>query len=174
MTPDSTALAVNRALAEGDTGWAFKMVVQARDHLRATLASVVDPTGPDATSAECWRDRHTRIDDDRYDVLLRSIVAREFTERGLPAPAWATGAHLEEPWLLVNPFLGPERTRQQTPPWLTAEASSSPNATSPPPEETAPGDRTAPAAAGLPTEQVSGERVGRPRGRTRPSEPRLG
>lgn len=114
MTVDTTCRAANEALRSGDADWAFKIIVQGRDHLRVALAS---RCGIPAR----WAHRTTPIEDIRYDALLRALVAHDCVEHGRMPPAWAIGARLSRPWVLVNPFLGEAATRGQTPPWL-AEA----------------------------------------------------
>lgn len=111
MPADSTAESINTALADGDPEWAFKMLIQGRDHLRLLL----DEPGDAVT---VWEARKTAIDDVRYDALLRAVVAHVFIERGRSVPGWATPRRLDEPWILANPLLGPEHTIAQAPPWL--------------------------------------------------------
>jgi len=68
MTPDDAAEAVNRALAEGDVDFALRMILQARDDLRAG--------GIEADELRRVWDRRSRlIEDDRFDTLFRVIVA---------------------------------------------------------------------------------------------------
>jgi hypothetical protein len=111
MTADSTVRAVNEALETGDHLWAFKMVVQGRDHLRLLLTHGDGPL-------DSWAHRSVRVVDRRYDLLLRALVAHEFAEHGQPGPRWAGTERLAQPWLLENPVLRAERTREQTPHWL--------------------------------------------------------
>jgi hypothetical protein len=55
------------------------------------------------------------IEDDRFDTLFRVIVAHEFGQR---APAWATGAHLDDDWIVPDPFRDADTIRALTPDWL--------------------------------------------------------
>ena len=43
------------------------------------------------------------------------IVAHEF---GRHAPAWATGAHLDDAWIVHDPFRDADTIRALTPDWL--------------------------------------------------------
>lgn len=108
MTPDDAAEAVDRALADGDEDFALRMILQARDDLRANGAGSED-------MRRVWERRVRRIEDERFDTLLRVIVAHEFAEQ---APAWAAGARLEEDWILTDPFRDAATIRALTPDWL--------------------------------------------------------
>jgi hypothetical protein len=112
MTADSTVRAVNEALENGDHLWAFKMVVQGRDHLRLLLTH-------GHGTLDSWAHRSVRIVDERYDLLLRALVAHEYAEHDQPGPRWAGTGRVGQPWLPENPVLGAERTRGQTPHWLS-------------------------------------------------------
>lgn len=110
MTPDDAAEAVDRALADGDQDFALRMILQARDDLRASSLD----TGSEEMR-RVWERRARRIEDERFDTLLRVIVAHEFAEQ---APAWATGARLEEDWIIPDPFRDAATIRALTPDWL--------------------------------------------------------
>ena len=63
LTPDDVAEAVNRALAAGDADFALRMILQARDDLRAG--------GIEAGELRRVWDRRARlIEDDRFDTLF--------------------------------------------------------------------------------------------------------
>lgn len=116
MTPESTARAVNDALADGDrTAMALRLVLQARDDLRDGTAAV--RAGHRADWLAAWQDRARPIRDHRYDTLLRAVVAHELGE---DAPGWARGARLSRDWVLPDPFRDPGTVREQTPDWLAA------------------------------------------------------
>ena len=108
MTPDDAAEAVNRALVEGDGDFALRMILQARDDLRA---GGIEPD----ELRRVWDRRARLIEDDRFDTLFRVIVAHEF---GRHAPAWATGAHLDDDWIVSDPFRDADTIRALTPDWL--------------------------------------------------------
>ena len=59
-----------------------------------------------------WDRRARLIEDDRFDTLLRVIVAHEFGGR---APAWATDAHLDDDWIVLDPFRNADTIRALTP-----------------------------------------------------------
>jgi len=108
MTPDDAAEAVDRALADGDEDFALRMILRARDDLHAS--------GPGSGEMRrVWERRAKRIEDERFDTLLRVIVAHEFGEL---APAWAAGARLEHDWIVTDPFRDAATIRAQTPDWL--------------------------------------------------------
>jgi len=108
LTPDDAAEAVNRALVEGDGDFALRMILQARDDLRA---GGIEPD----ELRRVWDRRARLIEDDRFDTLFRVIVAHEF---GRYAPAWATGAHLDDDWIVSDPFRDADTIRALTPDWL--------------------------------------------------------
>jgi transcriptional regulator with XRE-family HTH domain len=111
-TPDQTAAEVNAALDAGDEGWAFKLIVQARDHL-ANMLDREDPAGG------AWLLRSTKISDPRYDALLAALVEHEFANHNSPAtPSWTSTPPLRTTWLQPNARRGPAWTRKHTPPWL--------------------------------------------------------
>lgn len=91
MTARVAAAEVERALRGGDELMAFKMIIQARDHLR-TLA--------DAEDVAEWSVEPPRIRDPRFDTLLRRVAAAEF---GREAPAWTEAEPLREPWIVARP-----------------------------------------------------------------------
>jgi len=108
MTPDDAAEAVNRALSNGDADFALRMILQARDDLRAG--------GIEAGELRRVWDRRARlIEDDRFDTLFRVIVAHEF---GGHAPGWAKDAQLDNDWIVPDPFRGADTIRALTPDWL--------------------------------------------------------
>lgn len=111
MTAESTAQAVNRALDAGDEEWAFKMVVQGRDHLRSLCSHA-----PGALPA--WTHRSSRIKDERYETLFKAIIGHEMEAGSHTRPTWTEHARLARPWLRANPFLGEAGTRERTPRWL--------------------------------------------------------
>lgn len=108
MTPDSTAEAVNHSLTEGDEDFALRLVLQARDDLRS---GTLEPSEIRAI----WSHRSRRIAEDRFDTLLRAVVAHELAEN---APAWALDAALDSDWVLPDPFRDETRIRAMTPDWL--------------------------------------------------------
>jgi hypothetical protein len=112
MTPDATAAEVDDALDAGDGDWAFKLIVQARDHL-ATMLNTDDP------AADAWLVRSRSISDARYDALLAALVAHEFEQHDtVRTPEWTMTPPLHPDWIQPNLRRGPAWTRTHTPPWL--------------------------------------------------------
>ncbi len=108
LTPDTTAAAVDRTLNSGDEDFALRLVLQARDDLRG---GTLEP----ADLQRVWAHRAHRITDERFDTLLRAIIAHEF---GDEAPAWAKDARLDRDWVVADPFRDEDSIRAQTPDWL--------------------------------------------------------
>lgn len=59
------AASARRALEEGDEDWAFRLIVQARDHLRR-----LDPV-----DVALWAEEPPSIGDRRFDVLLARRIS---------------------------------------------------------------------------------------------------
>lgn len=108
MTPDETAEVVNRSLKEGNETWALRMILQARDDLR-----LAETEAPEVLPA--WRTRANAIKDDRFDVLFRAIIAKEFGEA---VPEWTANAKLDDEWIMQDPFRDEATIKRQTPEWL--------------------------------------------------------
>lgn len=112
MTPDYTADQINEALAAGNEAWAFKLIMQARDHLAEMLKS-----GDEGSNA--WLVRSRQIVDPRYDALLAAVIERAFDQADRqPHPEWTKTPSLEVAWTQPNARWGEEWTRQHTPDWL--------------------------------------------------------
>lgn len=108
MTPNSTAAAVNRALAAGDEDFALRMILQARDDLRLAVAEA-------PSVVHVWSHRTVRIEDARFDALFRAVIAHEL---GAQSPEWTRCSRLAPEWVLPDPFRDEAQVRQQTPEWL--------------------------------------------------------
>jgi transcriptional regulator with XRE-family HTH domain len=112
MTPDATVTEVNDALNTGDDIWAFKLIIQARDHL-ATMLDADDP------AADAWLLRSHPISDPRYDALLAALVAHEFEQHDpIRTPEWTETPPLHTDWIQPNVRRGVDWTRTHTPTWL--------------------------------------------------------
>ena len=111
MTARSAADAITTELAAGDELMAFKMTIQARDHLR---------TLTDADDIAEWAIEPAPIRDRRFDTFLRAIARRTCIELGLPTPDWATPERLESEWVMTNLTSRYARTKRNTPTDLAA------------------------------------------------------
>ncbi len=112
MTPDRTASDANESLRAGDEAWAFKLIVQARDHVAAMLDA-------DDPAADAWLVRGQQITDARYEALLAALVEHEFAERNWPrTPEWTRTEPLRPKWIQPNLCRGENWTRAHTPSWL--------------------------------------------------------
>lgn len=111
MTAPLAAAAIAAALVERDEAWAFKLALQARDHLRELLQTEVGLAGaweaiPDTTGSDEW------------DVFLAALADHEFEYAGLAAPPWTDRPPLTAPWTLDSPRLSVAQIRDRTPEWL--------------------------------------------------------
>ncbi len=111
MIPDRAAEEINKALRAGDEGWAFNLVIQARDHLAEMLDS--NDRGSDSSLL-----RSRRVTDPRYETLLAALVEHEFDKRSRqPKPDWVKGPRMDPAWTqhgfmptLVGVLSGPVST----------------------------------------------------------------
>lgn len=110
-TPPTTALAIAGALAEPDEIWAFKLALQARDHLRECLT-----TQP--RTANAWEAIPPSTGRPEWDAFLATLIDHEFHEAGLPTPTWTQGPTLTADWILDSPMFDEAGVRAHTPPWL--------------------------------------------------------
>lgn len=111
MTAPGSAAKIREALREGDETWAFKMALQARDHLRLILETLPALAG-------AWEARPRSTGSAGWDTLLAALTAHEFETHGFAAPEWTKGPGLEEPWVLDSPRLDERQIRERTPAWL--------------------------------------------------------
>lgn len=112
MTAPGTAAAVRDQLQRGDTAWAWRMLLQGRDHLRLILA------GTDDELAAAWEAAPATTGSHEIDTLLAALARREFNAAHRAAPEWTHTTGLETAWILDHPFLTADRVVAQTPPWL--------------------------------------------------------
>lgn len=110
MTPQSTRQALKDAIAQGDHRWAFKVVTQARDQVRAMLATPDEPVA-------AWETRPSSTGEERWDGLLAALIAREFAASGRTPPAWTEFRAAQE-WVMPNLLLEETDIRKATPEWL--------------------------------------------------------
>ncbi|WP_350280203.1 helix-turn-helix transcriptional regulator [Kribbella sp. HUAS MG21] len=105
MTAPATATAVREA---GDEDWAWRMLLQGRDHLRLLLQR------HDGSEA-AWEAAPGTTGHAGFDVLLAVLTAREFETAGEAPPEWTNVDPLPTPWLPEHPFLEPDEIIEQTP-----------------------------------------------------------
>lgn len=110
MTPQSTRQVLKDAIAQGDERWAFKVVTQARDQVRAMLATPDEP-------AAAWETRPSSTGEERWDGLLAAVIAHEFAASGRTPPAWTEFRAAQE-WVIPNLLLEETEIREATPVWL--------------------------------------------------------
>lgn len=123
MSGPVTGRAVRDALRAGDVSWAWRMLLQGRDHLRLLLAD------DDPRHADAWEAVPAKIDGDRWDALLAAVVAHEFEQVGRLEPAWTITPPLTIRWQPEHPFLDADRVEAQTLTGCGAGTSSSRRAT---------------------------------------------
>lgn len=110
MTARDASKAASQEIAQDDDLMAFKMMVQARDHLLSL-------TGDDIAE---WSVEPPPIADVRFDTLLRALARRTFAALGRQAPSWASSAPPDEPWV-PHPFSsGRARAMHEAPQDLAA------------------------------------------------------
>ncbi|WP_182378288.1 helix-turn-helix transcriptional regulator [Nocardioides sp. WS12] len=110
LTPQSTRRALKEAIAQSDDRWAFKIATQARDQVRAMLATPDEP-------AAAWETRPASTGDEKWDALLAALVAHEFAASGRTPPAW-TDFRAAHEWVMSNLLLEEADIREATPDWL--------------------------------------------------------
>lgn len=114
MSAPLTAIAVREQLRAGDHTWAWRMLLQGRDHLRSMLSE------QDDALLGSWEAAPSPTGSAGFDALLAALAHREFEAVGRPAPDWTDTAPLDQAWIPHHPFLSPERAMAQTPEWLRA------------------------------------------------------
>lgn len=109
MTPLSTRDEIAKALQDGDEGWAFRMLIQGRDHLQLSLSN---------QAADAWWAEPSSTGSAQWDALLAAIVRNEFETANLAAPKWTDTGPLRSEWLWESPFADPATVRRETPDYL--------------------------------------------------------
>ncbi|NIK55718.1 helix-turn-helix domain-containing protein [Kribbella shirazensis] len=108
MTAPATATAVREA---SDTDWAWRMLLQGRDHLRLLLQR------RDGSEA-AWEAAPGTTGHAGFDVLLAVLTAHEFEAAGEDPPEWTRVEALPDPWVPEHPFLERDEIIEQTPDYL--------------------------------------------------------
>jgi transcriptional regulator with XRE-family HTH domain len=112
MTAPATGSALREQLQAGDADWAWRMLLQGRDHLRLMLAR------PDDELLGSWEAAPSSTGSAEFDALLAALTRHEFEAARRSAPDWTRAEPLAQPWIPEHPFLTPERAMAQTPEWL--------------------------------------------------------
>lgn len=113
LTPITAVRGIRLALADADSAWALKLILQCRDQLRWVLGDgdhrlrAAWEADPGSTGAVDW------------DRLLAAVVGHEFEARQLPPPAWTAPNLADGPWLFGSPFFTADEVRAATPLWLS-------------------------------------------------------
>ncbi|WP_432885535.1 hypothetical protein ACQPYH_01655 [Kribbella sp. CA-245084] len=108
MTPPATATAIREA---SDEDWAWRMVLQGRDHLRLLLSR------HDGSEA-AWEALPSTTGHAGFDVLLAALTAHEFEAVDQAPPDWTKVEALPDPWVPEHPFLDHDEIIEQTPDYL--------------------------------------------------------
>jgi transcriptional regulator with XRE-family HTH domain len=94
-----------------DEDWAWRMLLQGRDHLRMLLED-----GKDAVSG--WEAAPPTTGSAGFDTLLAVLARREFEEVGAEPPSWCRPRRLPEPWIPDHPLLTRKQVIAKTPEFL--------------------------------------------------------
>ncbi|GAA3593893.1 hypothetical protein GCM10022235_76450 [Kribbella ginsengisoli] len=108
MTAPATAAAIREA---SDDDWAWRMLLQGRDHLRLLLRR------HDGSEA-AWEAAPATTGRAGFDTLLAVLTAHEFEAAGEEPPEWSRAEALAEPWIPEHPFLDRDEIVEQTPAYL--------------------------------------------------------
>ena len=95
-----------------DREWAWRMLLQGRDHLRSMLSTQDDEL------IGSWEAAPGSTGSAELDVLLGALARHEFEDAGRAAPDWTHADPLPEPWVPDHPFLSRDRVIAKTPEWL--------------------------------------------------------
>lgn len=112
MSAPLTADALRQQLRADRREWAWRMLLQGRDHLRLMLSKQVDDL------LGSWEAAPTSTGSVEYDTLLAALTRHEFEASGRTAPDWTNLEPLPAPWVPDHPFLSRERAIAKTPDWL--------------------------------------------------------
>ena len=108
MSAPATAAAIREA---SDEDWAWRMLLQGRDHLRLLL-------GRHDGSEAAWEAAPSTTGQAGFDALLAVLTAHEFTAAGVEPPEWSKVQALADPWVPEHPFLERDEIIEQTPDYL--------------------------------------------------------
>lgn len=112
MSAPATAVAMRDRLRAGDSAWAWRMLLQGRDHLQLMLQEQEDHL------VGSWEAEPASTGSLEFDALLAALTRHEFEAADRIAPGWACIDPLPQPWIPEHPFLSPDRAMAKTPAWL--------------------------------------------------------
>jgi transcriptional regulator with XRE-family HTH domain len=112
MSAPVTAALMRKHVHVGDPTWAWRMLLQGRDHLAEALAS------DDPALIDSWEAAAGDAGSPEWNTLLSALTAHEFDKAGAQPPSWTQTTPLPDPWVPEHPFLSPERVQAATPDWL--------------------------------------------------------
>lgn len=112
MSAPATAAALREQLQLGDREWAWRMLLQGRDHLQLMLEKEDDEL------IGSWEAAPSTTGSNEFDTLLAALALHGFEIAGRTAPEWTRVDPLPEPWIPEHPFLSPERAMAKAPGWL--------------------------------------------------------
>lgn len=108
MTAPATSTAIRAA---SDEAWAWRMLLQGRDHLRLLLSR------HDGSEA-AWEAAPVSTGHPGFDTLLAALTAHEFEAASEEPPDWTNVEPLADPWVPEHPFLERDEIIEQTPEYL--------------------------------------------------------
>jgi transcriptional regulator with XRE-family HTH domain len=108
MSAPATAKIIRDA---DDEDWAWRMLLQGRDHLRMLLED-------DDPALSGWEAAPPTTGSAGFDTVLAVLARREFSEAGREPPAWCRPGRLPEPWIPDHPLLTREQVIARTPAFL--------------------------------------------------------
>jgi transcriptional regulator with XRE-family HTH domain len=113
LSAPALGVALRDALSDNDDDWAFRLLMQGRDHLRLVLAQHLDLTSG-------WAAAPLTTRRGEWDTLTATVVGHEFTSAGLEPPAWTQREPLPHAWSYPSALLSPDEVRVATPAWLAS------------------------------------------------------
>lgn len=113
MSAPATGAVMREHLRRGERQWAWRMLLQGRDHLRVMLSE------PDERLVGAWEAAPPSTGSRGFDALLAALALHEFEVAGIAAPEWTRIEPLDTAWIPEHPFLSRERAMAQTPEWLS-------------------------------------------------------
>lgn len=111
LSAPTMGTALRRALRD-DENWAFRLLIQGRDHLRIVLAQ-----HPELSMG--WAAAPLPSGQVEWDTLAAGVVGHEFIRAALAPPPWTEREPLPTAWSFPSVLLAPQEVRAATPDWLS-------------------------------------------------------